>query len=58
MIKLLTEALIVAGVFYAIAMLVFSLEHYFTTGDLDGGAFIAVAGVISGVVIAVVNEKA
>ena len=55
--KLITDTAIVAGVFYAIAMLIFSLEKYFTTGSLDGGAFIAASGVVSGVVIAVLNAK-
>lgn len=57
MLKIITETTILAGVFYAVGMLIFSLENYFTTGQIDGGAFIAAAGVGSGVVIAALNAK-
>lgn len=55
--KLITDTAIVAGIVYAIAMLIFSLDQLLTTGVIDGGALIATCGVISGVVIAALNSR-
>ncbi len=57
MTKILTDTAIVAGIIYAIAMLLFSLDQLLTTGAVDGGALIAAGGVFSGVVIAALNAK-
>ena len=57
MTKLITDTAIVAGIIYAIAMLMFSIDQLITTGAIDGGAVIAACGVISGVVIAALNAK-
>lgn len=57
MIKLITDTAIVAGITYAVAMMIFSLDHLLSTGEIDGGVLIAVAGLVSGVVIAILNRR-